>query len=225
MEGYVFMTVTVRGDLEQLNTPIYHVEAVTPKVSPLYAFAKRGFDILFSLCVGALGLLPMLIIALLIKLDSKGPVIFQQERVGKDGKIFTMLKFRSMRDDAEQNGPQWAEKEDDRCTKVGCLLRKTRLDELPQLWNILKGDMSLVGPRPERAYFYDQFETYIHGFRNRLAVRPGLTGWAQVSGGYDLKPEEKIVYDMEYIENMSMRMDLRCLVRTVRLVFTHEGAR
>ena len=96
---------------------------------------------------------------------------------------------------------------------------------MPQFWNILKGEMSLVGPRPERPFFYDEFETYIHGFRNRLVVRPGLTGWAQVSGGYDLKPEEKIVFDMEYIAKMSVRMDLRCLVRTVRLIFTHEGAR
>ena len=219
------MAVSVQEDLEQLNMPIYHVETVVPKVSPLYMFVKRGMDIIVALCVMMLGLLPMAIIALLIKLDSRGPVVFRQERLGKNGKTFTILKFRSMRVDAEENGPQWAEKEDDRCTKVGCFLRKTRLDELPQFWNILKGDMSLVGPRPERPYFYDQFETYIHGFRNRLAVRPGLTGWAQVSGGYDLKPEEKIVYDMEYIKNMSVRMDLRCLVRTVRLVFTHEGAR
>lgn len=216
---------TAQVDPEQVNKAIYHIEAVKPRISPLYAFLKRAADIVFSLLVFTVGCLPMLLIALLIKLDSKGPVIFRQERLGKDGKVFTMLKFRSMRMDAEQNGPQWAEREDDRCTKIGCFLRKTRLDELPQFWNILKGDMSLVGPRPERAYFYDQFEKYIHGFHNRLAVRPGLTGWAQVSGGYDLLPEEKIVYDMEYIGNMSVRMDLRCLVRTVRLVFTHEGAR
>ena len=216
---------TVQSEQEQLNKETYHIEAVTPRNAPVYAVLKRGGDILMSLCVAALGCIPMALIALLIKLDSKGPVIFRQERLGKDGKPFTMLKFRSMYDDAEQNGPQWAEKEDDRCTKIGCFLRKTRLDELPQFWNILKGDMSLVGPRPERAYFYDEFETYIHGFRNRLAVRPGLTGWAQVNGGYDLSPEEKIVYDMEYIKGRSIRMDLACIFKTVRLVFTHEGAR
>ena len=216
---------TVQSEQEQLNKETYHIEAVTPRNAPVYAVLKRGGDILMSLCVAALGCIPMALIALLIKLDSKGPVIFRQERLGKDGKPFTMLKFRSMYDDAEQNGPQWAEKEDDRCTKIGCFLRKTRLDELPQFWNILKGDMSLVGPRPERAYFYDEFETYIHGFRNRLAVRPGLTGWAQVNGGYDLSPEEKIVYDMEYIKDRSIRMDLACIFKTVRLVFTHEGAR
>lgn len=219
------MSKTVLPDQEQVNKVSFHVEAVTPKASQGFAFLKRLSDILVSLLVATLGLLPVLIIALCIKIDSKGPVIFKQERLGKDGKCFTMYKFRSMRTDAEADGPKWAEKEDDRCTKVGAFLRKTRLDELPQFWNILKGEMSLVGPRPERPFFYDEFETYIHGFRNRLVVRPGLTGWAQVSGGYDLKPEEKIVYDMEYIAKMSVGMDLRCMVRTIRLIFTHEGAR
>ena len=219
------MAKTVLPDQEQLNKASFQVEAVTPSAGKGFAFLKRLSDILVSLLVATLGLLPMLIIALCIKIDSRGPVIFKQERLGKDGKSFTMYKFRSMRVDAEADGPKWAEKEDDRCTKVGAFLRKTRLDELPQFWNILKGEMSLVGPRPERPFFYDEFETYIHGFRNRLVVRPGLTGWAQISGGYDLKPEEKIVYDMEYIANMSVRMDLRCMVRTLRLVFTHEGAR
>lgn len=219
------MSKTVLTDQEQLNNATFHVEAVTPRISFGFAFLKRLTDIAVSVLVAVLGILPMAVIALCIKLDSKGPVIFKQERLGKDGKPFTMYKFRSMCVDAEAAGPKWADKEDDRCTKVGSFLRKTRLDELPQFWNILKGEMSLVGPRPERPFFYDEFETYIHGFRNRLAVRPGLTGWAQVSGGYDLKPEEKIVYDMEYIAKMSLRMDLRCMVRTVRLIFTHEGAR
>lgn len=219
------MANTAQTQCQELNRPVFRVEAVTPKMSVGYAFVKRLADIAVAVLVAVLGILPMAVIALCIKLDSKGPVIFKQERLGKDGKSFTMYKFRSMYTDAEADGPRWADRDDDRCTKVGCFLRKTRLDELPQFWNILKGEMSLVGPRPERAYFYDEFETYIHGFRNRLVVRPGLTGWAQVSGGYDLLPEEKIVYDMEYIANMSIRMDLRCAVRTVRLVFTHEGAR
>jgi lipopolysaccharide/colanic/teichoic acid biosynthesis glycosyltransferase len=127
--------------------------------------------------------------------------------------------------DAESKGPQWADKDDWRCTRVGRILRKVRLDELPQLWNILRGDMSFVGPRPEREYFYDLFETYIPGFRNRMAVKPGLTGWAQVNGGYDLGPEEKIVYDMEYIANQSLLFDMKCIFKTVKLVFSHEGAR
>lgn len=219
------MGKTVLPTIEQQNSVCFQVEAVQPRASVGYAFVKRTGDILVALLVALIGLLPMLIIALLIKLDSKGPVIFRQERLGKNGRSFTMLKFRSMYVDAERNGPQWADKEDDRCTRVGAFLRKTRLDELPQFWNILIGDMSLVGPRPERPFFYDEFEQYIHGFRNRLAVRPGLTGWAQVSGGYDLLPEEKIVFDMEYIEKMSVGMDLKCIFKTVRLVFTHEGAR
>ena len=112
-----------------------------------------------------------------------------------------------------------------RCTRFGQFLRRTRLDELPQLWNILRGDMSLVGPRPERAYFYREFETYIPGFSNRMMVTLGLTGWAQVNGGYDLRPEEKIVYDMEYIERQSVLLDVQCLLKTAALVFTHRGAR
>ena len=219
------MGKTVMADHGQQNMKLYRVEPVTPKVSGFFRLLKRAADIAASLSVAVFGAVPMLIIAALIKLDSKGPVIFRQERLGKDGKPFVMYKFRSMHVDAEVNGPQWAEKEDDRCTRIGCILRKTRLDELPQCFNILKGEMSLVGPRPERPYFYDEFETYIHGFRNRLVVRPGLTGWAQVSGGYDLLPEEKIVYDMEYISKMSVGMDLRCIFKTVRLIFTHEGAR
>ena len=190
-----------------------------------YLLVKRLFDS-FSALIGLIVLaIPMAIIALLIVLDSPGGAIFKQERLGKDGQPFTILKFRSMRLDAEENGPQWADKDDPRCTHLGRVLRKSRLDELPQLWNILKGDMSFVGPRPERKCFYDEFETYIHGFHNRLVVKPGLTGWAQVNGGYELEPKEKIVYDMEYIEKRSVLMDITCLAKTVSLIFTHEGAR
>ena len=130
-----------------------------------------------------------------------------------------------MRLDAEKNGPQWADKDDPRCTRLGRILRKSRLDEIPQLWNILKGEMSFVGPRPERQCFYEEVETYTHGFSKRLLVKPGLTGYAQVNGGYELKPEEKIVYDIEYIHKQSVLMDLWCIFKTVKLVFTHEGAR
>jgi lipopolysaccharide/colanic/teichoic acid biosynthesis glycosyltransferase len=167
----------------------------------------------------------MLIIALVIRLDSTGPALFTQERLGKNGKPFIMIKFRSMRMDAEVNGPQWADKNDCRCTKVGRFLRKSRLDELPQLVNILMGEMSFVGPRPERACFYDEFEQYIPHFRQRLQVQPGLTGHAQVNGGYELKPEEKIVYDLEYIAKRSVKMDLQCIWKTVLVVFSHDGAR
>ncbi len=195
------------------------------KRKPVYSFIKRLFDIVFSIISLAVLLIPMIVISVVIRLDSKGKTIFSQERLGKDGKPFIMYKFRTMCQDAEQDGPQWAEKTDDRCTKVGQVLRRTRLDELPQLWNILKGDMSFVGPRPERDYFYNKFEKYIKGFSQRMKVIPGLTGWAQVNGGYDLSPEEKIIYDMQYIEKRSIIIDLKCILMTVRVIFTASGAR
>lgn len=203
----------------------YVIKKPTVKAGGLYFFIKRTFDILAAAAGMVVLAVPILLIALAIKLDTGGTVIFRQERLGKDGKPFIMYKFRSMYMDAERNGPQWADKIDWRCTRVGRVLRRTRLDELPQLWNILIGDMSLVGPRPEREFFYKEFETYIDGFHHRMAVRPGLTGLAQVNGGYDLRPEEKIIYDIEYIENMSVKMDILCILKTVRLVFTHDGAR
>ena len=183
-----------------------------------YLFLKRLMDIILSATGLVILLLPMVIIGILVKLDSKGPVIYSQKRLGKNGKPFVMYKFRSMIVEAEANGPKWADEDDQRCTKLGKMLRKSRLDELPQLYNIL-------GPRPERECFYIEFEKSIPGFKNRMAVKPGLTGYAQVNGGYSLLPEEKIVYDMEYIANRSLRMDLQCIWKTVRVLFSHEGAR
>lgn len=190
-----------------------------------YNVIKRLSDVVASSILILLLCIPMGIIAALIRLDSPGPALFRQERLGKNGVPFVMLKFRSMKINAEENGPQWADKDDPRCTRLGRILRKFRLDELPQLWNILRGDMSFVGPRPERACFYEEFEKYIIGFSNRMAVVPGLTGYAQVNGGYELKPEEKIIYDMEYIENCSIKMDLICILKTFRVVFNGSGAR
>lgn len=190
-----------------------------------YLIVKRIFDILVSFVAGTILLIPLILVGILICLDSPGPALFCQERLGKDGKPFTMIKFRSMILEAEKDGPQWAKVNDKRCTRLGRFLRKSRIDELPQLINILLGHMSFVGPRPERAVFYDEFEKYIPNFRDRLLVQPGLTGLAQVNGGYNLLPEEKIVYDMEYIRNRSIGMDLKCLWKTVEVVFTHDGAR
>lgn len=201
------------------------VEEGLPLKSKFYLVLKRIFDFIFALIAGVVFLVPMLIIALLVHIDSPGPIIYKQERLGLNGKKFMIYKFRSMNKDAEENGPQWAYKDDSRCTRVGRILRLTRLDELPQLLNILKGDMSFVGPRPEREFFYELFETYIPNFRERLTVQPGLTGWAQINGGYDLCPEEKLKYDLEYIEKRNILFDVACIIRTVRLVFTHEGAR
>lgn len=215
--------------LEKMHPKTEPETAQIPQVqvagSKGYLFIKRLADFVLAFLGLAVLLIPMLIIALVIRLDSPGPALFMQERLGKNGKPFIMVKFRSMRMDAEANGPQWAQKNDYRCTKVGKFLRHSRLDELPQLVNILMGEMSFVGPRPERACFYDEFETYIPHFRQRLLVRPGLTGHAQVNGGYELKPEEKIVYDLEYIANRSIRMELKCIWRTVLVVFSHDGAR
>ena len=171
-------------------------------------------------------LIPMLIIAVIVKLTSPGSVLYKQERLGKDGVSFEIIKFRSMYADAESNGAQWSDGEnDERITPFGKFLRRTRMDELPQFAQILTGKMSLVGPRPERECFYEKFETYIHGFSERLKVKPGLTGLAQVSGGYDLRPEEKGVYDIEYIKKRSLWLDLKCMLLTVRIIFSHNGAR
>lgn len=193
---------------------------------PAYAFWKRAFDIAFSLFFMILLAVPMAVIALLIKGTSKGSVLYRQQRLGLDGAPFALIKFRSMRMDAERDGIRWSEGDDDpRITPLGRVLRRTRLDELPQLWCILKGEMSVVGPRPERPEYYDRFEQYIHGFSQRLKVKPGLTGLAQVRGGYYLMPQEKILYDMEYIKTRSMRLDIRLVFETVRVVFTGEGAK
>lgn len=171
-------------------------------------------------------LIPMLIIAVIVKLTSPGSVLYKQERLGKDGVSFEIIKFRSMYADAENNGAQWSDGEnDERITPFGKFLRRTRMDELPQFAQILTGKMSPVGPRPERECFYEKFETYIHGFSERLKVKPGLTGLAQVSGGYDLRPEEKVVYDIEYIKKRSLWLDLKCILLTVRIIFSHNGAR
>lgn len=190
-----------------------------------YLTFKRAFDVILSMISILILLIPMIIIGVVVRLDSPGPALFKQERLGLKGKPFMIYKFRSMRMDAEKEGPRWADKDDDRCTRVGRFLRKSRLDELPQLLNILKGDMSLVGPRPERGYFYEKFSEYIPDFRKRLQVQPGLTGLAQVNGGYDLGPEEKLKYDLEYIKKRSIGLDCLCIIKTIRLVFTHEGAR
>lgn len=193
---------------------------------PVYSFVKRLFDIVVSFCALVVLAIPMAIISAVVFCSSPGPVLYAQERLGLDGKRFQILKFRSMYEDAEKDGAQWSQGDDDpRITPIGKFLRKTRLDELPQFICILKGDMSMVGPRPEREVFYREFETYIHGFSQRLMVKPGLTGLAQVNGGYDLKPEEKILFDIEYIQKRSLILDLKCILKTVKLVFTHEGAK
>lgn len=205
----------------------YYIEDLgVVEAKPVYAFVKRAFDVLFALVLILLLAVPMLIIALIIKLSSKGPILYFQKRLGLNGKPFDIIKFRTMKQDAEADGIRWSMGDDDpRITPVGRVLRKTRLDELPQLWCILIGDMSVVGPRPERPEYYDLFEQYIHGFCERLKVKPGMTGLAQVRGGYYLKPEEKVQHDVEYIKTRSVGLDLRVLLETVKVVFCGEGAK
>ncbi|MEH7080844.1 sugar transferase, partial [Bacillus velezensis] len=151
----------------------------------------------------------------LIKIDSPGPALFIQERVGLNGKIFKIYKLRTMRLDAEVNGPQWASTDDPRITKLGHFLRKTRIDELPQFVNVIRGDMSLVGPRPERAFFLVKFNHEVPGFTNRLAVKPGLTGWAQVNGRNNISWNEKFKLDVWYVDHFSLMLDIKILFMTL----------
>lgn len=168
-----------------------------------------------------------MVIAIIIKLTSKGPVIYAQERVGRNGKTFTMFKFRTMKQDAEaDSGPMWATENDPRVTKVGYWLRKLRLDEMPQLLNVLSGSMSLVGPRPERPHFVDQFKVQIPLYTRRLRVRPGITGWAQVKWKYDeslADVKEKTKYDLYYVENISLMMDMKILINTILTMVKGKG--
>ncbi|TKI85343.1 sugar transferase [Bacillus mycoides] len=198
---------------------------VENRQSKLYLGSKYVLDIIFAL-LGLIILAPVILIfSLLIILESPGSPFYLQERLGLHGKNFKVIKLRSMRNDAEKNGAKWAEKNDPRITKIGLFIRKTRIDELPQLFNILKGEMSLVGPRPERPMFTEKFEHEIPGFKKRLNVKPGLTGWAQVNGGYEITPKEKLKLDIYYINHASIILDFKIIIKTVKVVITGDGAR
>ena len=217
----MYTTVSKIIDLEDNN-----MRNMKVKDSFIYKVYSRTLDIISSLIGLLIGTPLVIIFGLLIKLEDGGPIFYKQERLGKDEKHFSIYKLRSMRVDAEKiGGAQWAQKNDPRITKVGNFIRKTRIDEIPQLVNILKGDMSLIGPRPERPELTYEFDREIPGFINRIAVKPGLTGLAQVNGGYDISPEEKLKWDMEYITNRNILMDIKIIFATVRVVLTGEGAR
>ena len=189
----------------------------------VYRFLKRAFDIVFSAAVLVVFCWLYAIIAILIKVDDpKGPVFFSQERVGKDGRTFRMLKFRSMCVDSEKNGARLASKHDSRITPVGHILRNLHLDELPQLFNVFMGDMSLVGPRPERDVIMQEYEKEIPEFHYRLKVKAGLTGYAQVYGKYNTTPYDKLKLDLFYIENYSFLLDIKLLFMTVKIFFQKE---
>ena len=190
---------------------------------------KRALDVVVSLSLLVLTLPVMLITALLIKLDSAGPVLYRQERLGLHGEVFTLCKFRSMRLDAEAGGnPRWAQHQDPRVTRIGRFIRPMRIDELPQLINVLLGQMSMIGPRPERPHFVEQLTRVIPLYRQRAYVKPGITGWAQVNYPYGASVEdarEKLAYDLYYVKNRSLLLDLLILFATVRVILFREGAR
>ena len=187
---------------------------------------KRGLDILGALSGIILSLPVYLLVPVLIKLTSKGPVFYLQERLGKDKVPFMMIKFRTMIVGAENGKPLWAEKNDSRATSVGLFLRKTRIDELPQFINVLKGDMSLVGPRPEREYFVSKLASDIPFYNVRFILKPGISGWAQVNHRYASTVSEsrtKLHYDIAYIRNSSLFLDIVILLKTVRCVLNMRG--
>ena len=201
---------------------------ILPQMMPQWEHrAKRIIDVTISVFVLILFLPFLILVALLIKLESRGPVLFSQKRVGKDGKHFTVYKFRSMVQDAEkETGPVWAGEKDPRVTFFGRIIRKLRIDEIPQFFNVLVNDMSLVGPRPERPYFVDKLKREIPLYTRRLRMKPGITGWAQIKGGYDTTIEnvkKKLEYDLFYIENVSLRMDLKILINTVYVMLRGRG--
>ncbi|HET7694298.1 MAG TPA: TIGR03013 family XrtA/PEP-CTERM system glycosyltransferase [Vicinamibacterales bacterium] len=198
------------------------------RVSGVTRFMKRAIDLTLALALAIVTLPLMLLTALLVLLEDGRPVLYRQERVGENGRTFVLSKFRSMRKDAEQGGtPVWARDGDDRVTRVGRFIRKTRLDELPQLWNVVRGDMSFVGPRPERPFFVEQLAQDIPFYQQRHAVKPGLTGWAQVKYRYGSSREdamEKLRYDLYYIKHLSVFFDLTIVFDTVKVVLFGKGA-
>jgi sugar transferase (PEP-CTERM system associated) len=198
------------------------------RVSRLVRWIKRSIDLIFSAVLAVLAFPAMVLTALAVAMESGRPVLYCQERVGEDGTTFTLCKFRSMRLDAEKEGtPLWATAGDTRVTRVGRVIRKTRLDELPQLWNVLRGDMSFVGPRPERPYFVSELAKDIPFYQQRHAVKPGLTGWAQVKYRYGSSREdamEKLRYDLYYIKHLSIFFDLTIVFDTVKVVLFRKGA-
>lgn len=202
------------------------VEVNTDLIPEWQRFTKRVFDILLSVLVLIIGLPFLLLVAILVKITSKGPVFYTQERIGLGGKPFSIIKFRTMRTDAEQGTPMLSGKNDDRRTPLGIFLRKVRIDELPQFFNVLKGDMSIVGYRPERQFFINQILEKAPHYRHLYKIRPGITSWGMVKYGYAENVDEmieRLKYDILYIENMSLSMDIKILFYTVLIIIQGRG--
>jgi sugar transferase (PEP-CTERM system associated) len=219
---------TGRVDLDTIN-PSWLIFSDGFSSSRMFSSAvKRIFDITASLILLALTLPVIVLLAGIVKLDSKGPAFFRQQRVGLYGEPFTLIKLRSMRTDAEKDGAKWAEENDPRITPVGRLIRKLRIDELPQTWSVLKGQMSFVGPRPEVPKFVDSLEEEIPFYGERHMVKPGITGWAQINYPYGASVEDsrrKLEYDLYYAKNYTPFLDFVILLQTVRVILWPEGAR
>lgn len=202
------------------------IEVMPDIMSQSAKLTKRIIDVFISM-ITLLILFPILALAaLIIKLDSKGPVFYRQERVGRRGREFKMIKFRSMKENAEEYGPEWSGENDPRITRAGRFIRKTYLDEVPQMINVLKNEMSLIGPRPERPFFVEQLKKEIPYYYKRLTVKPGITGWAQIKHKYDSSLEDvktKIQYDFYYIENMSLKLDFKIMINTLIVILLMKG--
>lgn len=214
-----------RAVVKQINVIEQSIDITHHKEKIFYDFFKLLFDSFISFFALFFSSPIILIVSLLIKFDSNGPIFYKQERIGKSGRPFSIIKFRTMHVDAETNGPQWARQNDSRITKIGYYLRKYRIDEIPQFINILRGDMSLIGPRPERLIFINEFEKEIPSFRDRLQVKPGITGWAQINGGYDLTPKEKLTLDLYYIKHYSFLLDVKIFLRSIPVILFSKGWR
>ncbi|MCK5064885.1 MAG: sugar transferase, partial [Candidatus Fermentibacteraceae bacterium] len=204
------------------------MEIFPERLSFWQRLVKLFMDYFISVIVLLAGLPFWILIGIAIKIDSRGPVFYRQTRVGKGGRMFKVFKFRSMIQDAEKHsGPVWADKEDARITSIGRLLRRSRIDEFPQLLNVVRGEMSIVGPRPERPAFVEELRIMYPFYQKRLTIKPGLTGWAQVKLEYDTDLKSvasKLKYDFFYIENQSIFLDLEILARTLKVVLTGAGA-
>ncbi|RJQ14864.1 sugar transferase [Candidatus Parcubacteria bacterium] len=204
----------------------WFLQHISTQIKSPYDFMKRTIDIIAGLIGGIISLIFYPLIILAIKLDDGGPIFYRQRRVGQNNKIIEIKKFRTMKVDAEKNGPQFADENDPRVTRIGGWLRKTRLDELPQLWSLLKGDLSLVGPRPERPEFVAQFESQIQYYSTRHLIKPGLSGWAQINNIFGTSLEEaykKLQYEIYYIKNRSFILDLAIILKTIKTILSQAG--